>query len=107
MINTIFTISELRENYKNIQRLLGALQADHSYMQKALDYLERMPNQHVPGDIAGQAKATAAMEIVRSREKTNQQLLAIYDKIYEDLRGVIFQNEEAAAEEPAVPAEEA
>ncbi|MBQ8688379.1 MAG: hypothetical protein IJ512_07515 [Ruminococcus sp.] len=93
MVNSIFTIGELKESYRAVQRLLEQLQEDHSYMQKALDYLERMPSQQVPGDIAGQAKATAAMEIVRSREKTNQQLLAVYDKMYEDLRSVIFQSD--------------
>ncbi len=102
MMNSIFTIQELKENYSNIQRLLGQLQEDHAYMQKALDYLERMPSQHVPGDIAGQAKATAAMEIVRSRENTNQKLIVVYEKMYHDLRMVIFQPDpdaDAAKEE--------
>lgn len=99
MADSIFTLQELKENYRTMQRLLEQLQADHEYMQKALDYLERMPGQPVPGDIAGQAKATAAMEIVRSRENTNQKLIGVYEKMYDDLRAVIFQQDISAPAE--------
>ncbi len=93
MMNSIFTLPELKEKYTALQRLLTQVQEDHAHMVKALDYLERMPSNPVPGDIAGQAKATAAMEIVRSREETNRKLIALYDKMYEDLRSVMFQQE--------------
>lgn len=38
-----------------------------------------------PGDIAGQAKATAIGDVVRCREATNQQALRFYEKLYDDL----------------------
>ena len=38
-----------------------------------------------PGDIAGEAKAKALADMVRSREATNQKLIAFYEKIYDDL----------------------
>ncbi len=95
MAKSIFTLSELKENYEVIKRLLSDVQSDHVHMQKSLDLLERMPMQHVPGDIAGQAKANAAMEIVKSRENTNQKLIDAYMKMYDDLRAVLFENIEA------------
>jgi hypothetical protein len=88
----IFTLPELKEQYDVFCKLLSQLQTDHAYMQEALQELERMPGNHVPGDIAGQARAMATAEIVKARETTNQQLLAIYSKMYEDLRGVLFQS---------------
>lgn len=93
MMNSIFTLQELKENYKSVLRLLAQIQEDHTHMQQALEYLKQLPNQHVPGDIANQAKAIAASDIVKSREKTNQELIAVYQKMYEDLRSVMFQQE--------------
>ncbi len=90
MIQSIFTIDELRKHYETVQKLMAQLQDDHMYTQKALDMLEKLPPSNIPGDIAGQAKATAAMEIVKARETTNQKLLEAYTKMYDDLRAVIF-----------------
>lgn len=92
MANSIFTIAELKENYEAIKKLLSEVQSDHVHMQKSLDLLERIPAQTVPGDIAGQAKATAAMEIVKFRENTNQKLIDAYMKMYDDLRDVLFDS---------------
>ncbi len=39
-----------------------------------------------PGDIAGQAKAQAIAEMIRSRETTVQKTLDFYMKVYEDLK---------------------
>ncbi len=39
-----------------------------------------------PGNILGQAKAQAFGDIVRCRETTNQQLLKLYEKMYDDLK---------------------
>lgn len=90
MSDSIFTIAQLKENYDLIIRLLSEVQADHVHLEKSLDLLEKMPPQTTAGDIAGQAKATSAMEIVKSHETTNQKLIESYMKIYEDLRTVIF-----------------
>jgi hypothetical protein len=94
MMESIFTIEELKKHYETIQRLMSQLQEDHMHTQKALDMLEKLPAQPVPGDIAGQAKANAAMDIVKVRETTNQKLLEAYIKMYDDLREVIFRSTE-------------
>lgn len=39
-----------------------------------------------PGNTLGQAKAEAIGDIVRCRETTNQQLLKLYEKMYDDLK---------------------
>lgn len=94
MMESIFTIEELKKHYETIQRLMSQIQEDHMHTQKALDMLEKLPAQPVPGDIAGQAKANAAMDIVKVRETTNQKLLEAYIKMYDDLREVIFRSTE-------------
>lgn len=95
MIESIFTIDELKKHYETVQRLMEQLQKDHMHTQKAIDMLERQNNgQPVPGDIAGQACANAAMDIVKARETTNQKLLDAYMKMYDDLRAVIFRDTE-------------
>ncbi len=38
-----------------------------------------------PGNIMGKAKAEAVAEVVRAREATNQQILRLYEKMYDDL----------------------
>lgn len=38
------------------------------------------------GDIAGQYKAAALSDVVKCRETTNQQLLRLYEKMYDDLK---------------------
>ena len=39
-----------------------------------------------PGNTLGQAKAAALGDIVRCRETTNQQILKLYEKMYDDLK---------------------
>lgn len=38
-----------------------------------------------PGNLQGQAKAEAFGTIIRCRETTNQQILRLYERMYEDL----------------------
>ena len=57
---------------------------DREYIHKALEQLALMPKSD-PGDIAGQEKAKAIGDIVRCRETTNQRLIALYEKLYDDL----------------------
>ena len=49
-----------------------------------------------PGNIMGKAKAEAVAEVVRARETTNQQILRLYEKMYDDmirLSGLAESNE--------------
>lgn len=51
-----------------------------------------------PGNLLGQAKAEALGAIVTSRETTNQHILKLYEKIYDDLirlNGLAAQSEES------------
>ncbi len=79
-----------RQNYEEkleaLLRLLEEMQKDQAYLMQALGNLEKIPSGSIPGDIAGQAKAAAVGKLVKSREKTNQELLKIYRRMYEDLR---------------------
>ena len=61
-----------------------------SYISEACDILKFMGdgdsgNCGAPGDIMGKAKAEALGEIVASRETTNQQILKLYEKMYDDM----------------------
>lgn len=65
---------------------LEALRRDSEYLYKTVHALEAMPVSQGPEDIAGQAKAQALADVVRCRETTNQQLIQLYTKMYDDLK---------------------
>ena len=55
-----------------------------------------------PGNIMGASKAEALAEVVRTRETTNQQILRLYEKMYDDmirLNGLSAQPDGANANE--------
>ena len=61
-----------------------------SYITSAFESLVQMGdgdsgNCGAPGNIMGKAKADAVAEVVRARETTNQQILRLYEKMYDDL----------------------
>lgn len=66
-----------------------------AYLKDAVARLGDMKDAAGPGDIAGQAKAQALGDIVRCRETTNQRLIELLSKMYEDTRPP--KNERAAA----------
>ena len=80
--------------FLTISPKLGQLQTENDYLQAAMDSLSKLPNNAIPGDIANQAKAIAISELSKNREKTNQKLLETYQKLYEDLRPFLFQENE-------------
>lgn len=53
---------------------------------EALRRLEQIEIKDGVGDIANQAKAQSFADIVRCRETTNQRLLELYEKMYDDLK---------------------
>lgn len=70
---------------------IAKIQDQTDYLTSAMEKLSEMGDGDsgdcgAPGNIQGQAKAQAMGEIVSSRERTNQQLLSLYEKMYEDLR---------------------
>lgn len=61
-----------------------------SYIGEAFQALTAMSdgdsgNPGCPGNIAGAAKANAIATVVQSRETTNQQILRLYEKMYDDM----------------------
>ena len=73
-----------------------------SYITSAFESLVQMGdgdsgNCGAPGNIMGKAKADAVAEVVRARETTNQHILRLYEKMYDDLirmNGLAAQPEE-------------
>ena len=55
------------------------------YLHNAISELSQT-NSCGPGDVGTQEKAHALGEIVTSREHTNQRLLSLYEKMYDDLK---------------------
>ena len=80
--------AELSVSY--ILSRLEAIQQDTDYLHEAIATLTQMSDSdgntpYAPGDLAGQAKAEAIGRIVCCRETTNQQMIQLYQRIYEDL----------------------
>ena len=86
---------------------IAALQSDTEYLKEGLSQLAQMEygdsgEPGSPGNIMGQAKANALRDIVRGRESTNQQLLRLYEKMYDDLF-----SRKISHELPSLPTDEA
>ena len=68
---------------------IAALQSDTEYLKEGLAQLAQMGegdsgDPGSPGDIMGQAKAEALQSMIQGRETTNQKLLRLYEKMYDD-----------------------
>lgn len=79
-----FTMDYVLEQIEKI-----ASQTEH--LNRTLEKLGEMADgenaEHMsPGNTLGQAKAKAFADIVRCRETTNQQLIRLYEKMYDDLK---------------------
>lgn len=62
------------------------------YLHNAISELSKT-NSVGPGDVGTQEKAHALGEIVTSREHTNQRLLSLYEKMYDDLKAQSLPSE--------------
>ena len=84
--NNIFgemTVVDILTRINNIINQTG-------YITSAFESLVQMGdgdsgNCGAPGNIMGKAKADAVAEVVRARETTNQQILYLYEKMYDDM----------------------
>jgi len=65
------------------------IQTDSGYIREALSQVKEIRS-HPPApnapDFGAQAQAEAIGSIVKSREQTNQKLLATYEKMYDDIK---------------------
>lgn len=92
-VNSEAVLNEANEKM-SIGYILGQIekiQSETQYLQDCIKGLETMQvtQAQVPGapvDIAGEQKAKSLGQIVASREATNQQLIAFYEKMYDDLK---------------------
>ena len=69
---------------------IAAIQSDTEYLKEGLNQLAQMGEGDSgepgsPGNILGQARANALRDMIQGREKTNQRLLWLYEKMYDDL----------------------
>lgn len=60
------------------------------YITSALETLQAMSDgdsgqMNAPGNVMGEAKANAIATVVQNRETTNQQILRLYEKMYDDM----------------------
>lgn len=90
-MNEQYTNQAAEYSIPYLLRQIAAIQAETAYVHEAIDKLAAMPDGDSgapgsPGNIQGEAKAQALAGIVQCRESTNQQLLSLYEKMYEDLR---------------------
>ena len=73
-----------------ILKALEGITHDNAYLCEAIAALQAMKSDpafadNSQGDNAGAEKAKAIAEIVRLRETTNQQMIALYTQMYTDL----------------------
>jgi len=86
MCSNIFgemTVADILTRINNIINQTG-------YITAAFESLVKMGDGDsgdcgAPGNIMGKAKAEAVAEVVRARETTNQQILRLYEKMYDDM----------------------
>ncbi len=69
---------------------IAEIQADTAYLNEALTTLSTMNDgdsgeMGAPENVLGAEKAKALGDIVRCRETTNQQMLRMYEKMYDDI----------------------
>ncbi len=82
------------QNVYSIEYILSQIEKiaeQTEHLHAALEKLSQMGDGDsggpgCPGNIQGQAKAHAISDIVKSREATNQRLISLYEKMYDDLK---------------------
>lgn len=82
--------SELTMNY--VLEQIEKIASETEYLHNAISELSKTQSAG-PGDIGAQEKAHALGEIVTSREQTNQKLLSLYEKMYDDLKSQSLPSE--------------
>ena len=79
--------SEQRSEKLTMDYLLGKLEEislGQAFLTDAISELGKMKSGG-PGDVGTQEQAKAVGEIIKAREATNRKLIALYEKMYDDL----------------------
>ena len=71
---------------KDIMERIDKIQDDKEYMLGIVEAIKEIPPALGPNDITGAGKAEALADVVKCRETTNQKLLALYEKMYDDMK---------------------
>ena len=85
---TIENAQETKSIEITVEYALGQIEkilADTQHIQEAL-YALRDVQSKGPGDVGAQGTAMSIANVVKYREETNQQLLAFYQKMYDELK---------------------
>ena len=85
--NLLNSTSEQRSEKLTMDYLLGKLEEislGQAFLTDAISELGKMKSGG-PGDVGTQEQAKAVGEIIKAREATNQKLIALYEKMYDDL----------------------
>ena len=86
--NSLNSTSEQQSSEKlTMDYLLGKIEEislGQSFVTDAISELGKMKSGG-PGDVGTQEQAKAVGEIIKAREMTNQKLIALYEKMYDDL----------------------
>ena len=74
----------------DILQRIDMLISETSYLRESVEAIARIESAGVgeagsPGDIGSQAKARAIASVVEQRELTNQKMIALLDRMYDDL----------------------
>ena len=83
-MSNIVTIEQIFEQINKIVEN-GAFFERTLHSLTTMTTTEIPTDSYAPGDIAGQARAQAVADICRCRETTNQQLIRLYEKMYDDM----------------------
>lgn len=70
---------------KDVLDAIERVSAEKEYLYKAMASIEALPPCKGPGDITGAEQAKAIAEVVKCRETTNQQMLRLYEKMYDNM----------------------
>ena len=84
--------TEVEYSIPYILKQIAAIQQETGYLYSTISNLAAMSDGDsggpgAPGNFQGEAKAKAYGDIVRCRETTNQQMLRMYEKMYDNLCG--------------------
>ena len=79
-------MSEQKLSMNYVLEQMEKIMAETEYLHSTIAALHEMGPAAGPGDLTGQAKAEALATVVKCRETTNQKMLSMYEKMYDDLK---------------------
>ncbi len=85
--------NKMKDNTLTVKEIFDAiteLKNDSTHIENALRQLETVKSEG-PGDIGAQARAIAIADVVKCRETTLQQMLAMYSKMYDDMQNEVAE----------------